>query len=269
MNSRLLKVVGIIVALLGIQVSAANAQVPVAESAGRVSEIGAQGETIHQALMQKSRRSVVRSMNGKVFEHSYNKYGQLISAKRIGGVRFHFLYAHPSDTRPYAIKKGKRASKSANDVPLSANGAPSLTIYTDLQPDVFNEASEMERYSSAVTLLSESSHGLQKDEIDDLLEELEDLGLLGGSEVQDITDIYVLEVMEITASAATGYCQTPHCSFPNLQACLDDCSRTAALGRVACGAVALWNKPAGFVCGASIEFGEINICIPGCRAGAR
>jgi hypothetical protein len=271
MNSRSLKVVGIIVAFLGIQVAAANTQASTAASVAseEVPEVGVQTETIRQALLRKSRSNVVRAMNGKVFEHSYNKYGQLTSAKRIGGARFHFLYAHPSDTVPYKVKVGKRSSKLANDVPLSGAGTPAPTLHEDLQPDAISGAFEMQRYSATVTLLSSTSDGLQKDEIDDLLDELDDLGLLGASEVQDLTDIYVLEVIEIRASALTGYCQSSTCSFPSLEACMLDCDRTKDWAGAVCGGIAAWNGPAGAACGAVVVFGYYNICRPGCQAGVR
>ncbi len=234
------------------------------ENLDATGKAAALGGTIDMYL---TTRSVQKSKHGKHYFYKFNKYGQLISVKRIRGVERQFAYANPSARIPQLVKIGKRpwaqlphtkSSSQRSDVDDASLVSQQTEVGAEIDLRAEFQPTQYEAYKK---------DGADDDEYDD---------------EQDFD--WILDIFDVVPNpdsgggsgggSSNGYCQTRHCSFPSLAACMADCDRTKDWGQAACGAFSVVPErysgaAAIFLCLGAINSAYTNICKPGCEGGSR
>jgi hypothetical protein len=227
------------------------------------------GNNIHMHL---TARSAHKSRNGKSYVYKFNRYGQLISVKRIGGVERQFAYSNPSAHIPQLVKIGKRPWAQLPQKPYTKSGPQA----TDAG-DATSVGPQLEMGSTIdlnVALPLAQYDVIRKDEIDPHDDDEYEYDDDDFDWVEDLFDIVDSAPDDSGGGTSSGYCQTRHCSFPSLAACMADCERTNQWGQVACGTFGVimpnrYGAAAVVACQGVLLSAYYNICKPGCEAGNR
>jgi hypothetical protein len=211
-------------------------------------------------------KDVYKTKNGQILKFTYNSHRQLVAGKRIGGVELQLAYPDAGAKSPSAIKIGNRRWILASEVP-AITSAPSfvggLTI---------DQIIDMASLQDGKLLASKSSLvGPDDIQAGSLEDENKKKTPLTAEEWRQI-----LEWIEASFTGGgggggdNGYCQSVHCSFPSLGACLADCEGVRSVSQIVCGGVGILLTPAsGLACLAVTELGYFRICLPRCNAGIR
>ncbi|MFM7460199.1 MAG: hypothetical protein ACKO15_05110 [Burkholderiales bacterium] len=224
--------------------------------------------TSFMSVLHKTSSRKQKIRDGKLYEMERNQFGQLVSAERVGGTIFKFGYADGKATQPNAIKIGKAKWRS---VPKKKS-EPIAELHTDSsatadRASVLNLSAQDsfgEAILAAALAIQLKGEPLPEDEVPPE----------GGTE---FFEVYATMIVDDggwgnggsgggVGSGTPGYCQSRHCSFPSLEACMADCARTRELGSLVC---LVLGPLTGLVCQEVIDFGYNNICVPGCIAGNR
>ncbi len=247
----------------------------VADARVSLENLETKGKAAHQGStidMYVTARSVQRSKNGKNYFYKFNRYGQLISLERIGGVERHFAYANPSTHTPQFAKTGKRPWVQLTRTPRIIS-SPQISDADDAS--LISQQMEMGNKADLSLEFQPTQYEAYKkdgedDDYDDVdFDWIDDMFIIIGDVVPEDTG------GGGSSDTSNGYCKTRHCSFPSLAACMADCDRVKDWGQAACGAFAATPPPpyggvaAVFACQGLIISAYNNICKVGCEAGNR
>jgi hypothetical protein len=238
-------------------------------------ELAGSGNNVDMYL---TARSAHKSRNGKNYVYSFNRYGQLISVKRIGGVERQFAYSNQSAHVPQLVKIGEQPWMQLPQRPYTKSDLqtinPDNASFVSQQmemgaTDDLNTLLSPTQYEAAQKSCSTGQDGayvcVQDDEYAGMFDWL--MPMFGQG--------FGNSGWGAGGGEGDGYCQTRHCSFPSLAACMADCDRTKDWGQVACNAFGVTPPPpwggiaAVSACQVAINSAYHNICKPGCEAGNR
>jgi hypothetical protein len=245
------------------------------ENLDATGELAGPGSNVDMYL---TARSAHKSRNGKNYVYSFNRYGQLISVKRMGGIERQFAYSSPSAHVPQLVKVGEQPWTQLPQRPYTKSEFQTInagdTSFVSQQmemgaTDDLNTLLPPTQYEVAEKSCSNGQDGsyvcVQDDEYAGMFDWLLPLfGSLSGPPGDGVS----------SGGEDDGYCKTRHCSFPSLAACMADCDRTLVWAGVACGAFGIIPNSyvatgATMACESTAAAAFLNICKPGCEAGNR
>jgi hypothetical protein len=236
---------------------------PALETAVEIVATDTPTDNLSQQSQQGPIKDIYKTKDGQIFKSTYNANGQVIYGKRLGGLEFQLAYTNSTLKTPNAIKIGDRQWVFVSQLP--ANQLQLLQVGAEaILSEQLNAARYVAEHKSASDGTSLSGPvDLQKAPGDD-----EDKFKLTPYQLAQFLAWLEASFTGNGSGGGGGYCQSPYCSFPTLEACLGDCEAVKDIGLLFCAALSEFVLPA-LACGVAVLGGYYGICKPRCNAGLR